>query len=215
MLTRSLGPVVILLGAFLFVATSAFAQPTIIRGVVVDIGNEPIAGVLVTTVGGPFNRTATVESDDSGRFELVTIRGGQWVFSASRSGYQELQMVGNVRSARVNLIELRMKPDPLSPPAPSRGHLAGIRADDLQAEIDTAHALFDQGDYDGAIAAYQSTLERIPVLTALNLQIGHAYREKQDYENARTAYEAVPPESRAAAEAAVALQGLDATASSR
>ena len=215
MLTRSLTRTVILLGAFLFVATSAMAQPTIIRGVVVDMAGEPIEGVTVTAAGGPFNRTATIESDDRGRFELITIRGGQWVFSASRAGYDPVQMVGNVRSARINLIELSMEPDPLSPPAPSTGHLAGLRAEDIQAEIDAAHALFDQGDFDGAIASYQSALERMPVLTALNLQIGHAYREKQDYESARAAYGAVPAESRAAAEATAALQDLDSAAPSR
>ena len=93
--------------------------------------------------------------------------------------------------------------------------MAGFRADDIQAEIDAAHKLFDRGDYDGAIAAYRLTLERIPALKTLNLQIGHAYREKKDYESARVAYDAVPRESRAATEATAAIQELDSLATPR
>ncbi len=205
----------ILISACLFVSTAAWAQATIIRGVVTNEAGEPIPGAKVTVAGGQWNRSASLETDDEGRFEMVTMRGGQWVFVANKAGYGPVQRVGTVRSSRVNYVTLTMEHDPLHPPAPTTGRLAGVRADDIQAEIDAAHTLFDDGDFDGAIAAYRSTLERVPALTTLNLQIGHAYREKQDFESARAAYSAVPLESRAATEAAAALQDLDSAAPSR
>lgn len=215
MLTRSSIRTVVFFGIYLFVAASAGAQTTIVRGIVVDQNGGPIAGARVTVAGGQWNRTARLETDDNGRFEMIAVRGGQFVFVADKPGYSPVQKVGTVRTSQINSLVLTMEPDPLHPPAPSTGNLAGFRADDIQAEIDAAHVLFDEGDYDGAIAAYRSTLERIPALTTLNLQIGHAYREKQDYESARAAYDAVPRESRAAAEALAALQDLNSAAPTR
>ena len=63
-------------------------------------------------------------------------------------------------------------------------------------------------DFDGAIDAYAEVLERIPKLTSLNLQIGHAYREKRDFGRALAAYRAVPADSPAAREAAAAIEVL-------
>ena len=215
MLTRSSIRTVVFFGFFVSVAASAGAQVTIVRGLVFDQNGGPIAGATVTVTGGQWNGRVTIETDDQGRFEMITTRGGQFVFASDKPGYAPARKVGTLQTSRTNQIVLTMEPDPLHPPAPSTGNLAGFRADDIEAEIYAAHLLFDEGDYDGAIAAYRSTLERIPALTALNLQIGHAYREKQDYESARAAYDAVPRESRAAAEALAALQDLDSSAPAR
>lgn len=215
MLTRRTIGIIATVGACLGFAATALAQPTIIRGVVRNTTGDPIPAATVTIIGGRLNQATTLETDAQGRFEMIAMRGGQWAFMADKAGYNPVQQVGNVRSSRINLVDFTLEPDPLNPPAPTRGHLAGWRATDIQAEIDAAHELFDQGDYDGAIAAYQATLARIPVLTTLNLQIGHAFRAKQDYERARAAYDAVPRESPAAAEAAAALQAMEGLAPAR
>ncbi len=215
MLTRSPIRTVVFFSACLFVTTSTFAQATIIRGVVSDTYGQPIARATITVASGQWIQSNTLETDELGRFELIVIQGGQFVFVADKPGYESVQKLGTVRISRVNIVDLTMEADPLHPPAPPTGRLAGFRADDIQAEIDAAHKLFDRGDYDGAIAAYRLTLERIPALKTLNLQIGHAYREKKDYESARVAYDAVPRESRAATEATAAIQELDSLATPR
>ena len=84
-----------------------------------------------------------------------------------------------------------------------------------QTEGDAANALFDQGDYTGAISAYQVILEQVPQLTSLNLQIGHAYKEIQDFSEARAAYSKVPSNTPASKEAESALQELDNLAPAR
>ena len=90
--------------------------------------------------------------------------------------------------------------------------MAGIPAGEVQQDLTTAHSLFDSGEYDDAIDAYEEILARVPRLTSLNLQIGHAYREKQDIERALEAYRAVPRDTPAAEEAALAIESLDAAA---
>ena len=101
-----------------------------------------------------------------------------------------------------------MEVDPFNPPAPETGVLAGILATEIQFALGAAHALFDRGDFDGAIGAYQALLERIPLLTSLNLQIGHAYRKKQDFQRALAAYQAVPIDSPAGPEVEAAIASL-------
>ena len=69
--------------------------------------------------------------------------------------------------------------------------LADVVAEDIQLELDTADTLYEAGQYDEAIEAYEAALARVPFLTTINLQIGHAYREQKEYSKARAAYEEV------------------------
>ena len=85
----------------------------------------------------------------------------------------------------------------------------------MQADLDTADGLFDGGDYDSAIAAYEAVLNQVPLLTSLHLQIGHAYRAKRDYERALLAYRAVPAQTAAWTEAEAAIQDLETLGAGR
>ena len=98
--------------------------------------------------------------------------------------------------------------NPFNPPVPENGRLAGIQASKIQQDLAEAHLRFDEGDFDGAIKSYTAILERVPSLTALYLEIGHAYAEKQDFRKAQEAYESVPLHTTAAEEAATAIQSL-------
>ena len=196
---------------WLLAAATASAQKSVIRGTVVDIGGRPIAGATITAENPAVKRTVDTETDDEGRFGFIGLQRGQWLFTAHRRGYQPAQ--GFVAIRRVSdsgRVTLSMEVDLLDPPAPLTGHLAGIRAEELQASVDAAHEMFDGGDFDEAISAYEALLEQVPTLTSLNLQIGHAYREKREYQQALTAYRRVPADSPAAAEAESALRQLAA-----
>jgi len=207
-LTRYAIPVLVFVGLSLF-AVAADAQNAVIRGIVRDLAGEPLSEASVTAESGEWNRLEEARTDDSGRFSFIGLQAGRWLFVVRKLGFQPSQGFANVRrTGESGTIEFKLEFDPLHPPAPSTGMLAGLRADDIQANLDAAHDLFDRGDYDGAIAAYQSVLARIPQLTSLNLQIGHAYREKQDYDRAMTAYRAVPTESSAGLEAELAIREL-------
>ncbi len=195
--------------ALLLSAPTVWAQTAVIRGLVSDITGEPISGVTVTAESAEWRRMEEETTDGAGRFQFIGLQGGRWLFVVRKRGYEPSQGFATVRNTGDSgVIEFQLEFDPLHPPAPSTGVLAGIRADDIQAQLDAAHALFDRGEYDGAIAAYKTVLEEVPRLTSLNLQIGHAHREKQNYDQALAAYQAVPVGTTARKEAESAIQAL-------
>ena len=156
------------------------------------------------------------ETSDAGRFSFIGLDNGRWLFTLRKRGYQPAQGFAPVRRAgNSGTISFTMEIDLLDPPVASTGLLAGIRVDDLQLEVDAAHELFDSGAYDSAISAYEAILEQVPNLTSLNLRIGHAYREKREYDQARAAYRRVSLESRARLEAESAIRQIDDLAQPR
>ena len=52
--------------------------------------------------------------------------------------------------------------------------------------------MMNANDFDGAIAAYQAMLVKVPALTALHLQVGRAQRMKKDYDGALATYAKIP-----------------------
>ncbi len=204
--------VLLLVSALAWLApATAGAQSAIISGIVRGTDGEPIGGARVmgqTAPSDQADRTTETTTSDSGRFGFIGLRAGRWIFTIQRPGFEPTQTRATIRrTGRINM-SVVLEFDPFNQPAPTRGSLAGIRAVDIQADLAAAHALFDQDDFDGAIEAYAEMLERVPKLTSLNLQIGHAYREKRDFERALAAYRAVPADSPAAREAAAAIEAL-------
>ena len=196
--------------------STALAQSSVIRGIVRDIVGEPVTDASVTAESPNSTRVIQSQTNSSGVFSFIGLQRGGWLFTVRKRGYQPVQAFAPVRRAgNSGTVTLTMEIDLLNPPVASTGRLAGIRADDLQTEIDAAHSLFDSGEYDLAISAYQVILAQVPEFTSLNLQIGHAYREKRDYDLARAAFQQVPAETLARSEANSALVELDTLAPSR
>ena len=196
--------------------SSAIAQTAIIRGIVRDGSGQPLNEATITAESGDWNRSQEDHTDESGRFSFIGLQPGQWLFVVTKLGFESSQGFANIRrTGDSGTIQFMLDRDPMHPPPPATGVLAGISADDLQHDLDAAHTLFDQGNFDAAIAAYQGVLADVPRLTSLHLQIGHAYRAKQDYNNARSAYRAVPVESKAGPEAESAIRDLPGDGSVR
>ena len=217
------------------VFAQALATGRIQGRVFTDGTRDPVGGALVRAVlppgqqrGRPAEPVETV-TDDNGRFAINWIRSGMWQVTVSVEGFNDLARPIEVTQGRSNAcnsnqmrcrepVEFSMTErfNPLHPTeAPSVGVLAGILANDLQAKLDAAYDLFDSGDYDSAIASYEAVLKQVPLLTSLHLQIGHAYREKKDFERALLAYRAVPAHTTAGAEAESAIQDLQTVGSVR
>ncbi len=204
-------PVIASLLLLSFVAVAA-AQTGVVTGAVRDIEGEPIVAAEVVGENTEWQRRVEVTTNDSGRFSIIGLQRGRWLFLVRQRGYEPVQGFANVRgsgTARVNFV---MEADPLHPPAPSTGVLANLRGDELQEALDAADALYDDGDYDGAIDAYEAVLITVPRLTALHVQIGNAYRGKNDTERALAAYRAVPAGDPASVEARGAIEALQAGA---
>ena len=188
---------------------TAEAQTGLITGVVRDINGDPITDATVIGENSDWQRRVEVDTDGGGRFSFVGLQTGRWLFVVQRRGYSPVQGFAYISaSGNDGLVTFAMEADPLHPPAPSTGVLANLRADELQEALDAADALFEGGNYDGAIEAYEAVLSTVPRLTSLNLQIGHAYRGKNDFERALAAYRAVPANGPIGAKAQEAIDVL-------
>ena len=204
-------PVVLAVSLCVWLApAAALAQSGLVQGRVRAPDGTPLEGARVTGENLRSGRTVDDRTNSAGRFAFIGLTRGPWLFTIEKFGYETTTGISNIfRSGRTRMAFV-MEVDPLRPPVPETGVLAGIAAGEIQESLDAAHDRFDQRDFDGAIGAYEALLERVPRLTSLHLQIGHAYQEKRDYEQALTAYRAVPADTPAGAEAASAIAALEA-----
>ena len=186
--------VILIAGLVTCLAASAFAQGRV-RGVVRDDYGNGISGATVTAenLTSTTSRTVTTdETDDSGRFAFIGLRRGEWLFIIRADGFEPVQGVATVRGGdSVVRVQFTMEDDIFNPRAPTTGVLAGLTTRELVESLEEAEELFARGEYDAAIDAYRSILERTPALTTLSLQIGHAFREKQEPDQALAAYRTV------------------------
>lgn len=175
--------VVVLLGAL-----PVAAQTGRIGGLVRDDKGQPLKGATVVAENpsaSPPSFTAT--TDDKGRFSIIGLRAGQWKLTASAPGFQP--SVGNVPIRTIGApnppVEFTLAPGASGP----AGALAGVNTKELQGELAAAEAKMTANDFDGAIAAYQAMLTKVPALTMLHMQIGRAQRMKKDYDGALASYQ--------------------------
>lgn len=179
-----------LLGAAFIVlsASTAFAQVSAlarVAGTVVDSEGKPIRAATITLTNADNGLTVTGTTDERGRFAILGLKIGQWRFVASAPGFISVSGVGTLKGGveATTPLDLVMFPSGMLV-----GTLAGVQAKDVQADLATADTLFTQQRWDDAIAAYKTLLNRAPVLTSINLQIGLAYRKKGDTAAAIAAY---------------------------
>ncbi len=198
---------VLLLGSM---ASTAAAQGGV-RGVVRDAGGDGIRGARIIAESLETSQTRTTTTNNSGRFAFIGLAGGDWLFVIQADGFREEQGYSAVRrSGEPVRVQFTLEPDPFNPIPPEYGVLAGVKSVDILARLRGAERLFDGGDYDGAIDAYEDLLEVAPALTTVHLAIGHAWRAKREPARARGAYRAAlaaDPANRAALAAISALDG--------
>ena len=200
---------ILIAGLATCMAASAAAQGRV-RGTVTDENGDGIPGATVSTESPTSPLSLTETTDDAGRFSFIGLGRGTWLFVIEADGFKPVQASANV-GAEV-AIQFTLEKDWFNPPAPAEGVLAGLTTRELVESLDVADELFDRGAYDAAIDAYRSILERTPDLTSLSLQIGHAFREKQEPDQALAAYRTVLDTDPSNAEAQAAIAAISQTA---
>ena len=203
--------VILIAGLVTCMAASAFAQGRV-RGIVRDDDGNGISGATVSAENLGLTTTRAVATDNSGRFAFVGLSRGEWLFVIRADGFKPVQGIADVSGGDAPItVQFTMEVDAFSPPAPAVGVLAGLTARELVESLEEAEGLFDRGEYDDAIDAYRSILERAPALTSLSLQIGHAFREKQEPDQALAAYRTVLDADPSNAEARAAIDAVSQT----
>lgn len=185
---------------FVLAAVSAFAVISAgplwaqtanrISGVVRDETGGAIRGAIVRAeTDGAANAaplTLTAATDDRGRFIFIVSRSGDWRLTFEAPGFDPMTIAASVRltGAAPNL---DIKLDRHEAPE-AAGAMAGVDAKLLSTQLATAAAMFDEGRYDQAIAAYLDIRTKVPALTLVNLQLGNAYMMKKSYPDAEAAF---------------------------
>lgn len=171
-------------------ASSALAQTGRVGGTVKDESGQPIKGATVTAENAQASpSTWTATTDDRGRFSIIGLRAGVWTFTAQAPGFAPSQGQARIQTLGNNPpIEFKLAKGAAGP---GGGALAGVNTKDLQADLQNAEILFNSGQYDQAITAYQAILQKAPALGVIHLQIGNVYRMKKEYDKAVAEYEEV------------------------
>src|SRR5262245_57957029 len=157
-----------------------------VAGTVRDDMGQPIKGATVTAEfldAGVVNG-ATAISDDKGRFSMVGLRFGEWMFAVQAPGYHGSTANRNVRTAGVNAPIAFVLEKSVAPPSV----LGNLSPKDLQSELREADDFFKAQKWDEAIASYRTIAAQAPSLTSVQLQIAAAYRNKKAYDPAIAAY---------------------------
>lgn len=171
----------------LLAAADARAQVGRVAGTVTDESGRGVQGATVTAENpdqAPSTFTST--TDGRGRFSVIGLRRGPWVFTIRAPGFESVH-------TRVDVLTHRPNP-PLAVAltrtfgARAAGPLSRVDVPDVRRRIDAAAALAAAGDTAAAVGAYREILRRVPALTSIHLEIGALYERMNDPAAALDAY---------------------------
>jgi tetratricopeptide (TPR) repeat protein len=152
-----------------------------LKGVVLDQDGKPLEGVRVKLFSARGQSGLEVMTNASGEWFANYIRGGGWNIDFEKSGYMPKKISTNIPEVTNNppiQVQLQKVEGPVLP-------------DEVKAELNEGNKLFEEKQYEAAIAAYQGILDKNPDLTIINLNIGNCYFELQKYDLAEAAYQKV------------------------
>jgi tetratricopeptide (TPR) repeat protein len=169
----------------------AAAQTGRIYGRVVDAENgDAVRGATVVADNpSAVPDSFTAVSDNKGRYAMLGLRSGNWVLTAGAPGYLPVRGAARVQTiGSVAPIDFKLQKAPPLPPSP----FDGVDVKALQQDLLAANSLLDGSRTAEAITAYTSILEKLPALTMVRLQLGHAYRRQNDLDRALEEFQKVP-----------------------
>ena len=168
-------------------AAAASAQVARISGIVKDDLGQPIKGATIRAENpdAPLG-SITGATDDKGRFAIIGLARGEWMFTAEAPGYQSQYTELNIVRTGTPLPPLVFSlSKALVRPPPG---VEGVTAKDLQQQLGSAEALYKQQKYEEAVNVYRTILRGAPSMAIVNLQIGAVYRSTKEYDKAIAAY---------------------------
>ena len=180
--------------AVLALTAPALAQTSRIGGVVRDETGGTIRGAIVRAVVGGTNTTSspvtlTTATDDRGRFVFVVSRSGEWRLTFEAPGFATMTIPLAIRlTGPAPNLDVKLERDE----APEAwGALAGVDSKALSTQLAAAAAMYDEGRFDQALAAYRDIKAKAPALSLVNLQIGNVYMAKKSYAEAEAAFQEI------------------------
>lgn len=173
---------------FVLCASVAHAQIGRVAGTITDEEGRPVKGATIVAE----NReqapsTFTSSSDPKGRFSILGLRRGIWIFTIQAPGFE-------TTAARLDVVTVKPNP-PLNvrlekAAALARpGPMTGIDVREVQRRIDAAEKLAASNELGAAVAVYREILDRVPALTSIYLRLGSLHEARNDPAAALSAYQ--------------------------
>ena len=147
------------------------AQSARATGTVRDTGGKPIKGATIRAVNkDAYPSQIASSTDDKGRWAMIGLRTGTWNFVVEAPGFSSVQTPWPVRVGGTTPIPFVLARD--------LGPIPNTLTKTIQQQIVAANSLRDRGQIDQAISAYEQVRDQNPKLTAINLVVAGAYRQK-------------------------------------
>jgi tetratricopeptide (TPR) repeat protein len=187
---RFLSILVVMLAAGLL-AQTALAQGGRLNGVVLDEQGNPIEGAMVIAENAEANPPRYEQAtDSSGRYTMLGMASGGWVVTVEVEGFHP--NTTNLRLRQGDNPPMAFDMVRIKHPlvvALGEEALAGLDPDQIERDLATGDAAYNDGQWQVALDTYSALLEDLPMLNDLRVQVGNANYELENYEDAIAAYE--------------------------
>jgi|TARA_B100002003_G_C14120617_1_gene538965 tetratricopeptide (TPR) repeat protein len=172
-------------------AQTALAQGGRLNGVVLDEAGNPIEGAMIIAENSEANPPRYEQATDSlGRYTMLGMASGAWVVTVEVEGFHPNSTTLRLRQGDnppMAFDMVRIK-HPLVV-ALGEEALEGLDPDQIEQDLADGDAAYNSGEWQVALDKYASLLESLPILNDLNVQIGKANFELENYEDAIAAFE--------------------------
>ena len=173
-------------------ASTALAQGGMLRGTVMSDNGDTLEGATVILENPDANPPRHEQQTDArGRFVVLGLNSGEWTLTAEAEGFHTQLFTVQLRQGEnaPATVTLERIEHPLVI-ALGEAALEGLDPEALEAEFTAADEAMRNQQWEQAIAGYRSILSKLPIMNALNMQIGFALRQLGQYEEAIAAFEA-------------------------
>ena len=170
-----LGCLLVLAGAL---SSQDYAGQLRVFGICVDQDGKPVEGVRIKLTFVQSNNGFETKSGKDGRWTGAWLRGGDWNLDFDKVGYQPAQVsVTLAQAIKPQEMRILMK------------KIEGLAmTDDLKILLDKANAIFEQKDWQGALAAYLDIMTKFPDTYPIWKNVGNCYFALEQYDKAEEQY---------------------------
>jgi Flp pilus assembly protein TadD len=180
---------VLALGVLLACAAGPALAQSVVRGKVVDAKGQPVEAAVVLFEAEGVNRKMQTKTDRNGDFLQVGLASGQYKITVSKEGVGSQTLPARVSQGQNPPVNFT-----LAPAAAAGGGLGAAdkeAAAKLQALAAQALDHMRAGRNDEAIASFNEVVAKAPTCADCYYNLGVAYTNKKDYEQAEAAYKKV------------------------
>jgi tetratricopeptide (TPR) repeat protein len=152
-----------------------------VSGTLKDPQGKPIVGGKITATSPDSDKALEATSDKDGKWAVLGFRSGTYEFSFNATGFAPMSYKNAVKQMGRNPA-MDVVLEPLK---------AGQTSGGMNAKLTEANALFEQKQYQQAIAGYEEVLAAEPTVYQIHLNIGAAYRELHELDKAAASFQKV------------------------